>query len=515
MSTQTSDNNKRIAKNTMMLYIRMLFSMLVTLYTSRVVLEKLGVSDFGTYNVVGGICTLFTFLNGTLSSSTHRFLIYEIGKRNVEKLKKVFSTSLFNHILIALCIFILCETIGIWLLENKLVIEPDRMNAARVVFQFSIITCVLVILNTPFNAAIISHEKMSFFAYISVVEVVLRLAVVYLLCFSIWDNLMLYSLLLLTVQLIVNICYYSYAKKHFVEARLSIKKDKSIQREMLSFASWGLVGNLSAIMSNQGFNILINMFFGPGVNAARGIALQAQNAVTRFGSNFQMALNPQIIKSYAVGDLEYMRSLMYKSINYTFYLLFILSLPIYLEIEYLLTLWLGKYPEMSDVFFRYMLICTIIESLANPFPRVAEASGNIKKYQIIVGGLVLMNIPTSYILLKMGLPVETAFLTMVLYALAAFIARYILVKDLAKLNLKEFCSKVIYKNALVVLLSTIIPLYFRLSMDDTFIRLVLVASSSLVSCCITFWFIGFSKNEKKFVMGYINKIIKKYGYNRK
>lgn len=195
--------------------------------------------------------------------------------------------------------------------------------------------------------------------------------------------------------------------------------------------------------------------------------------------------------------------------------MFILSLPIYLEIEYLLTLWLGKYPEMSDVFFRYMLICTIIESLANPFPRVAEASGNIKKYQIIVGGLVLMNIPTSYILLKMGLPVETAFLTMVLYALAAFIARYILVKDLAKLNLKEFCSKVIYKNALIVLLSTIIPLYFRLSMDDTFIRLVLVASSSLVSCCITFWFIGFSKNEKKFVMGYINKIIKKYGYNRK
>lgn len=513
--SQSSDNNKRIAKNTMMLYFRMLFSMLVTLYTSRVVLEKLGVSDFGTYNVVGGICTLFTFLNGTLSSSTHRFLIYEIGRKNVEKLKRVFSTSLFNHVLIALFIFVLCETIGIWLLENKLVIEPDRMNAARVVFQFSIITCVLVILNTPFNAAIISHEKMTFFAYISVVEVVLRLAVVYLLCFSLWDNLMLYSLLLLIVQLIINICYYVYAKKYFVEARLSIKRDKSIQREMLSFASWCLVGNLSAIMSNQGFNILLNMFFGPGINAARGIAMQAQNAVIRFGSNFQMALNPQIIKSYAVGNLEYMRSLMYKSINYTFYLLFFLSLPVYLEIEYLLTLWLGTYPEKADVFFRYMLICTILDSLANPFPRVAEASGNVKKYQFITGGLILMNIPTSYFLLKIGLPVETTFVSMVLYAIAAVFAQYILVKDLAKLNLKEFCSKVVYRNVLIVLLSTVIPLYIRLTMADSFLRLVCVVSTSLLSCGITYWLIGFSKNEKLFLKEYVNKKIGNIGRNRK
>ncbi len=496
-----------------MLYIRMLFSMLVTLYTSRVVLDKLGVSDFGIYNVVGGICTLFTFLNGTLSSSTHRFLIYEIGTNNIEKLKRVFSTSLFNHVLIALFIFILCESIGIWLLENKLVIDPDRMNAARAVFQFSVITCILVILNTPFNAVIISHEKMTFFAYISVIEVVLRLVVVYLLCFSIWDNLMLYSLLLLIVQLIVNICYYIYTKKNFVEARLSIKRDSSIQREMLSFASWGLVGNLSAIMSNQGFNILINMFFGTAVNAARGIALQAQNAITRFGANFQMALNPQIIKSYAVGDFEYMRNLMYKSINYTFYLLFILSLPVYLEIEYLLTLWLGKFPEKSDIFFKYMLICTIIESLANPFPRVAEASGNVKKYQIVVGGIILMNIPTSYVFLKIGCPVESAFQIMLIYAILAFIARYILVKDLAKLQFKEFCSKVVYRNMLIILLATVIPLALRLTMEASFIRFILVVVSSLFSCLITFWFIGFSSNEKTFVIGYLKKMAKKYEHH--
>ena len=317
MALNHLQNNKRIAKNTMMLYIRMLFSMIVTLYTSRLILEKLGVDDFGIYNVVGGISTLFTFLNGSLSSSTHRFLIYEIGRNNMEKLKNVFSTSLFNHMVIALVIFALCETIGVWLLENKLVISPDRIQAARFVFQFSIMTCVLVVINTPFNAVIISHEKMSFYAYITIAEVVLRLSVVYVLYILPWDSLVIYSILLFFVQVFINICYCIYTKQHFKEVGFSMKRDKSIQLQMLSFSSWGLVGNISAILSNQGFNILLNMFFGPAINAARGIAMQAQNAVTRFGANFQMALNPQIIKSYATGDFAYMRSLMYKSINYT------------------------------------------------------------------------------------------------------------------------------------------------------------------------------------------------------
>lgn len=498
-----------------MLYFRMLLSMLLTLYTSRVILKALGIDDYGIYNVVGGICTMFTFLNGTLSSSTSRFLIFEIGRKNKKRLKRVFSTSLFNHLIIAGVIGLLCETIGVWLLENKLVISPERMVASRVAFQFSVLSCLLVILNSPFNAAIICHERMTFFAYISIIEVALRLVIVYVLYVSPWDTLSFYAILLFGVQLVMNLCYYLYCEKNFSEVKFSIQRDKNIQKEMLSFAGWGLFGHLSAIMNNQVFDILLNIFFGPAVNAARGIAMQSQNAITRFGSNFQMALNPQIIKSYASGDLAYMRNLMFKSINYTFYLLFILSLPVYLEIDYILKLWLGDYPEKSNIFLRFMLFCSIIESLANPFPRAAEASGHIKKYQVVVGSLILLNIPTSYALLKCGLPVESAFYSMAFYSVVSFIARYIMVKDIVGLNIKMFADNVLYKIAIIIPIAISFPLLVHYEMEQSFARLTAVSAASLLSCSLCYWIIGLSYNEKKFVKSKVKSMLKSNGRNRR
>lgn len=313
-------NNKRIAKNTLMLYIRMLFMMGVSLFTSRVILETLGVEDFGIYSVVGGIITMFAFINGGMVSATQRFITFEIGKGNVEKLKSVFSTSLQIHALISLIIILLGETVGLWFLYEKMVIPEARMDAAMWVYQCSIIACVVNIMSIPYNADIVAHEKMSAFAYISIVEVSLKLIIVYLLLLSPWDKLIVYAILLLLVQFSIRFVYSHYCHKHFEETNYKHQWNKPLLYEMISFAGWSFWGSLSVVLYTQGLNMLLNVFFGPVVNAARGIAVQVQSAVQQFTTNFQMALNPQITKNYAVGDLDQMHSLMFRSARFSFFL---------------------------------------------------------------------------------------------------------------------------------------------------------------------------------------------------
>ena len=314
--TDIAANNKRIAKNTLMLYIRMLFMMGVSLFTSRVILETLGVEDFGIYSVVGGIITMFAFINGGMVSATQRFITFEIGKGNIEKLKSVFSTSLQIHALISFIIVVLGETVGLWFLYEKMVIPEGRMDAAMWVYQCSIIACVVNIMSIPYNADIVAHEKMSAFAYISIIEVSLKLAIVYLLLVSPWDKLIVYAILLLLVQLSIRFVYSHYCHKHFDETKYFHSVDKPLFKEMISFAGWSFWGNLAAVLYTQGLNMMLNMFFGPIVNAARGIAVQVQSAVLQFTTNFQMALNPQITKNYAIGDLEQMYSLMFRSARF-------------------------------------------------------------------------------------------------------------------------------------------------------------------------------------------------------
>lgn len=321
--SDTSANNKRIAKNTLMLYIRMLFTMAVSLFTSRVVLNTLGVEDYGIQNVVGGVISMFTFINGGMVSSTQRYLNFEIVKGNADRLRSVFNTALQIHALIALVIIILGETVGLWFLLEKLVIPEERMTAAMWVYQCSIIACAVNILSVPYNADIIAHEKMSAFAYISILDVTLKLVIVYLLVVSPIDKLIAYAILTLLVQLLIRYVYTRYCNKHFQESFVEWRFNKPLFKEMLSFAGWSFLGNLAAILYTQGLNMMLNIFFGPVVNAARGIAVQVQSAVHQFVSGFQTALNPQITKNYASGDLEQMHSLMFRSARFSFLLLFL------------------------------------------------------------------------------------------------------------------------------------------------------------------------------------------------
>ena len=389
-------NNKRIAKNTLLLYVRTLFIMLVTLYTSRVVLNTLGVSDYGIYNVVGGVVAMFGFINASMSSATQRYITFALGKGDIADLRKIFSTALQIHVLIAALIVVLGETVGLWFMYTQMQIPADRMNAAFWVLQCSIVSSVVMIISVPYNADIIAHERMSAFAYISIIEAVLRLAIVYLLLAFSYDKLILYAFLTLAVQLLIRFCYSSYCNKHFPESKYRHVWDKSLFKEMTGFAGWGMFSSLSGILSGQGLNMLLNVFFGPVVNAARAVAVQVQNAILQFIGNFQMAINPQITKTYANGEMEDMHKLMFRSARFTFYLLFVVSLPVLFETNFILTVWLKTVPENTVIFLRIMICVSLLYPLSNPLIIANQATGQVRNFQF-VSGLILLFYFTSII----------------------------------------------------------------------------------------------------------------------
>ena len=503
-----SANNKRIAKNTLLLYVRMLFGMLVSLYTSRVILQTLGVEDYGVYNVVGGVITMFTFLNGAMSSATSRYITFEIGKGNMEQLKKVFSTSLQIHAIIALLIVILGETVGLWFLMNELVIPDGRMDAAMWVYQCSIISCVVTIMSVPYNADIIAHEKMSAFAYISVLEIILKLAIVYLLVVLPFDKLKVYAVLVLMVGLLIRYIYTRYCHKYFEESHYIHHIDKPLLKEMSSFAGWSFWGNLAGILYGQGLNMMLNIFFGPVVNAARGIATQIQSVVTQFVTNFQMALNPQITKTYASGELDKMHSLMFRSARFSFMLLFFLSLPIMLETNYILTLWLGIVPENTVIFARIIIAISLIYTIANPCVIANQATGKVKVYQAVVGGLLLLILPISYIVLKMGAPAYSVFIVHFCVESVAQFARMYMLRNMIDLPLWSYVKNIYLPIMGVVLLSVVLPLLVYSNMQEGFIRLLAVGTTCVVSVAMTSLFIGMTRNERTFLIDKSLRILK-------
>ena len=397
MEQNHSENTKRIAKNTLMLYGRMLFSMFVSLYTSRVVLATLGVEDFGISNAVGGVIAMLGFLNDSMSGATARFLTYELGKGNVDKLKDTFSTSVIIHIGIALFIFIFGETIGLWFLENKLVIPEPRMMAARIVYQTTIIGTMLGIMQTPYNATIIAHEKMSVYAYVGILNVFLRLLVVYLLVIGDFDKLILYAFLQLSVSIIIILIYRIYCKTHFNETRFTFVWKKELLQPMLSFSGWDLYGNLSVIARTQGVSILLNMFFGPIANAAAGIASQVQGAVMSFAGNIVTAVRPQLVKYYATEEYHPMFELLSNSIKLSFILLSILTIPIITEINYILKLWLGNVPQNAAIFCAFTLLFNLFANTSLLFASIIHATGRVKRISLINGSLYLLVIPVTYI----------------------------------------------------------------------------------------------------------------------
>ena len=351
----TTSNTHRIAKNTVMLYMRTLLTMFVSLYTSRVVLRALGIMDYGVYNAVGSTVAMFSVLSGSLSSAISRFITFELGRGNIAKLKRVFSTAIIVQLILALVIVLVAETIGLWFLNHKMVIPPERLLAARWVYQFSIITFVVGLISVPYNAAIIAHEKMATFAYIGIFEALAKLGVAFAISTAQCDRLILYGLLLMGIAVTVRFIYGVYCKRRFEECTYRFVYDKGLLKEMTSFAGWNFIGASSAVLRDQGGNIILNIFGGAAVNAARGFAIQISTAIQSFVQNFMTALNPQITKSYANGNHEYMMSLIFRGARFSYYILLLLSLPVIINADYILRLWLVDVPDHTTAFVQLVL----------------------------------------------------------------------------------------------------------------------------------------------------------------
>ena len=508
--TDTSANNKRIAKNTLLLYIRMLFLMAVSLYTSRVVLQALGVEDFGIYNVVGGIVAMFGFLNAAMASSTQRYLTFALGRGDADCLRKVFNTSIIIHALISLLVVLLAETVGLWFFYQKMVIPPDRLDAAMWVYQFSVLSSVVMIMSVPYNSAIIAHERMSAFAYISILEVLLKLLIVFLLRVVSFDRLAFYALLIFMVQLGIRFIYSLYCSRHFEETKFCWTWDRPLFREMLSFAGWNLCGNCAAVSFTQGLNLLLNMFFGPVVNAARGIAVQVQATVQQFSSNFQTAVNPQITKSYAVQDYDYMHSLIFRSSKFTFFLLLLLSLPVMLETDLLLKVWLETVPDYTVVFLRLMLCITIVDGVAGPLMVSAAATGRVRLYQGVVGGVLLCILPMSYLVLKLGGNPASVFLVHLGICLLAFIVRLFIIRPMIRLSLRDYSSQVVVPCLLVAAISVLFPFLLRCLLNEGIVRFILIIISCVICVSFTAYRMGLSKSERRFVLDRLQIFISKF-----
>ncbi len=492
-------NNKRIAKNTLLLYVRTLFIMLVTLYTSRVVLNTLGVSDYGIYNVVGGVVAMFGFINASMSSATQRYITFALGKGDIADLRKIFSTALQIHVLIAALIVVLGETVGLWFMYTQMQIPADRMNAAFWVLQCSIVSSVVMIISVPYNADIIAHERMSAFAYISIIEAVLRLAIVYLLLAFSYDKLILYAFLTLAVQLLIRFCYSSYCNKHFPESKYRHVWDKSLFKEMTGFAGWGMFSSLSGILSGQGLNMLLNVFFGPVVNAARAVAVQVQNAILQFIGNFQMAINPQITKTYANGEMEDMHKLMFRSARFTFYLLFVVSLPVLFETNFILTVWLKTVPENTVIFLRIMICVSLLYPLSNPLIIANQATGQVRNFQFVSGLILLFILPVSYICLSFGLPAYSVFVVHFIMEFTTLFYRLRLLRSSINIRFIDYFKNVFFRVVLVVAISIIIPIAIYNYMCNTIIRFFLICIICILSVGLSAYTVGLSHNERLFI----------------
>lgn len=504
---ETSKNSKRIAKNTMMLYIRMLLLMAVTLYTSRVVLKALGVNDFGIYNVVGGVVTMFSILSNSLSSAISRFITYELGKENFTKLKNIFSTAVTIQITLAVAITLIAEIVGLWFLNTKMNIPTERMEAANWTFQFSVITFVINLISVPYNAAIIAHEKMSAFAYISILEALLKLSIAFLIIISPIDKLIFYACLICIISLIIRLIYGHYCKSHFKECTYSFYWDKDLLKQMFGFAGWNFIGSSSAILRDQGGNILINLLFGPAVNAARGIAFQVNTATQNFIASFTMALNPQITKSYASNNYDYMMKLVFKGARFSFYLLLILTLPIFLNTNYILKLWLGIVPEHTIQFIRLILVFTLSESISQPLITAQHATGKIKNYQIIVGGLQMLNLPIAYLALKNGAIPETIFFVAIAISQICLIARLWMMKTSINLSILGFYSKVYLNILKVSLVAIILPIGLSIYKSDSITFFIMSSIVTIVYTFLCIFFIGCDKEEQMLALTKIHDIM--------
>ena len=480
----------------------MLLMIVINLYTSRVILQVLGVEDFGINNVVGGVITMLGFLTSSLAGASSRYITYDLGKGDMSVMKKTFGNILSIHLLLALIIIVIGETIGLWFMTTQLQIPADRETAAFWVYQFSIVSFVLSVISVPYNASIIAHEKMSAFAYISIADAVLKLLIVYLLLVIPYDKLIVYAALFCCIQVFDRIVYSVYCRKHFAETRSRLSFDKKLFKEIFTFAGWTMNGNLAVIGYTQGINVLLNIFFGPAVNAARGIAVQVQNVTRQFCTNFQMALNPQLTKSYATGDYAHMHQLLKVSSKFSFYLMLLISLPLMLEAPLILKWWLGTVPEHTVNFLRLILCMGILFALSNPIITAVHATGKLKKFQLIEGSMLLSIVPIAYFLLKLfHIQPEYVFLVHILVEISTQYARVRIVLPMIAMPLRDYVIDVIKPILKVGILASTIPILVYYNIDENLASFFIVCLITICWILFITYFIGCTKDEKLFVKG--------------
>lgn len=497
----TSTNNKRIAKNTILLYIRMIVLMLIGLFTSRVILQVLGVEDFGINSAIAGFISMFGIITGSMSNAISRFITVELGRGKLDRLKLVFSTSITVQLFMSILIVVLIETFGMWFVTTKMQIPEGREVAAQWCLHCATITTFITLMNVPFNSAIVAHEKMSAFAYMTILDALLKLAICYAIYISPIDKLITYAILGVCVSLITTSIYWIYCLRKFEETSISFRFAKRLFKEMWGFAGWNLFAQTAWILNTQGVNMLMNIFFGVVVNAARGVAVQVNGIIQNFVNNFMMALNPQITKSYAAGEKDTAFRLACRGCRFSFYIMYFLALPIMIESHLILKLWLGTPPDQADVFVVWTILSTLATLLGNTLVTLQMAHGDIRKYQIWITIFGCLPFPLTWLVFKWGAPSIVAYYIYVAVYWGLIFVRYYLVHVKTGLPAKMYLGGVVLKTHLVSFLAAILPLGVFLLMPESISRLLLVGIISVLSSTIVIYFCGIDQAERQFIQG--------------
>lgn len=511
-----SQNNNRIAKNTLFLYIRLAFILIVSLYTTRVVLNALGVEDYGVYNVVAGFVSMFSFLNASMSTSTQRFYNYKKGAEGNAGMMEVFNTSITIQIVIMLGTLILLESFGLWYINYKMVIPADRLTAANWLFQFSVIHLLFVILQIPFAGAVIACEKMDYYALVGIVDVLLKLAIVLVLPYVEADKLIFYGSFMLLSGVVVFLMYAVFSRIKFEFIRLRFSYNKALFKEMLSFTGWTVLDSVAYILKGQGLNVLLNAFCGPVVNAARGVAYQISNALSGFQANVVTAFKPQLIQSYAEKNQQRVKALMYSSSKISYVLLGAFSIPIIVEINYILDLWLkGTVPEYTIPFTIIVLINMTVSSLNTPLSVTVQATGKIRNYQIIRNVITLCVVPIAWVAMRMGADPIAVFIISFIITLIVHPVSMILLHREFPYSYREYCMKVLWPCLIFTVLAPIIPLVLKYFMAEGAVRLIVVTLVSVVISTSISYFVVFDQSEKRIVNTWVSNFFSKMKKNKK
>lgn len=497
-------DNKRVAKNTVYLYVRTFISMIVSLYTSRKILEALGVEDFGILNVVGGIISLMAFINGSMSVATQRYLTYELGRGPEGHFNKVFNMAVYIHAAIALLVLVAAETAGLWFVNTQLNIPETRMGAANWIYQATVLSTVLSVLQTPYNAAIVSHEHMHIYAYVGLGETFAKLLIVLALLVYPYDRLAIWGFAFFAIQLVVSLFYRLYCIRRFDNCRLRRHSwDRSLFRSMLGFTGWNMFGTVAWILKDQGASVLLNVFGGPVFNAARGVSSQVTGAMKGLVGGFQTAVNPQITKTYASDDKASTCNLLCKSSKISFFLMLVVSVPVLVEIDYILSLWLVEVPPMAPLFTRLVIIEALIDTLAGPMITSLMATGRIKWYQIVVGIILLFNIPVTYLLMKGGAHIATPLIVSIVFMLLGNALRMMFCRNMLGLSLRHYTVDVVVPIVMVSAFA-FLPAYLLYSvMQPGFLRLAVVIVVLVPTVLLLVYTLGLSRSERSFIINSI------------